>query len=113
MAQTFAELGLDARLLRSLKKKGLVAPTAVQAEAIPRALQGKDIVARARTGSGKTLAYLLPALHRLLALDGERERFQAVVLVPTSELVEQARPAYTGLSAAVDTLNNSVASSVT
>jgi superfamily II DNA/RNA helicase len=87
--KSFSELSLDARLLRSIDKKGLTVPTAVQAEAIPKALEGKDIIARARTGSGKTLAYLLPALHALLGQAGPLERFQVVVLVPTSELVEQ------------------------
>lgn len=60
-----------------------------QAEAIPRALEGRDIVARARTGSGKTLAYLLPALHRVLSAGKGRAGWQALVLVPTRELCEQ------------------------
>ena len=60
-----------------------------QAEAIPRALEGRDIVARARTGSGKTLAYLLPALHRVLSASKGRAGWQALVLVPTRELCEQ------------------------
>ena len=62
-----------------------------QAEAIPRALEGRDIVARARTGSGKTLAYLLPALHRVLSAGKGRAGWQALVLVPTRELCEQVR----------------------
>ncbi len=60
-----------------------------QAEALPRALEGRDIVARARTGSGKTLAYLLPALHRVLSAGKGRAGWQALVLVPTRELCEQ------------------------
>ena len=63
----------------------------LQAEAIPRALEGRDIVARARTGSGKTLAYLLPALHRVLSAGKGRAGWQALVLVPTRELCEQVR----------------------
>lgn len=68
---------------------------APQAACIPAALEGKDIVARARTGSGKTLAYLLPALHKVLAAPRDRARagWQALVLVPTRELCAQARPA--------------------
>lgn len=62
-----------------------------QAECIPKALEGRDIVARARTGSGKTLAYLLPALHRVLAGGKGRAGWQALVLVPTRELCEQVR----------------------
>ncbi len=68
---------------------------ALQAACIPAALEGKDIVARARTGSGKTLAYLLPALHKVLAAPRDRARagWQALVLVPTRELCAQVRPA--------------------
>ena len=88
---SFETLGLDARLLRALGKRKLREPTAVQAQAIPLALQGRDAVLRARTGSGKTLAYLLPAMQHLLATASPLAPFQAVVLVPTSELVEQAR----------------------
>jgi len=65
-ASTFAALGLDARLLKSLAKMGIEKPTLVQATAIPVALKGKDVLANARTGSGKTLAYLLPILQRIL-----------------------------------------------
>jgi hypothetical protein len=63
----------------------------LQAECIPRALEGRDVVARARTGSGKTLAYLLPALHRVLAAGKGKAGWQALVLVPTRELCEQVR----------------------
>ena len=85
----FAELGLDPRLLRALNKRNLETPTPVQAVCIPKALEGRDIVARARTGSGKTLAYLLPAFHRILASDKGRAGWQAIILVPTRELCEQ------------------------
>ena len=63
----------------------------VQAAGIPKALEGKDLIARARTGSGKTLAYLLPALHKILAAQPAQQRagWQALVLVPTRELCEQ------------------------
>jgi ATP-dependent RNA helicase DDX56/DBP9 len=64
--ETFATYTLDARLLRALAKLGYGHPTLVQAKAIPLALAGKDLLARARTGSGKTLAYLLPTCHKIL-----------------------------------------------
>jgi primosomal protein N' len=54
-----------------------------------QALEGKDIVARARTGSGKTLAYLLPALQAVLAGGKGRAGWQALILVPSRELCEQ------------------------
>lgn len=56
-----------------------------------QALEGKDIVAHARTGSGKTLAYLLPALQAILTGGKGRAGWQALVLVPSRELCEQAR----------------------
>ena len=85
----FSSIGLDPRLLRALAKKGYGSPTLVQAECIPRALEGKDVVAQARTGSGKTMAYLLPALHRILTGQKGRAGWQALILVPTRELCEQ------------------------
>ena len=85
----FADLGLDPRLLRALNKRSFETPMPVQAACIPKALEGRDIVARARTGSGKTLAYLLPAFHRILSSGKGRAGWQALVLVPTRELCEQ------------------------
>lgn len=103
MSSSFQDTGLDPRILRALSKQGFSSPTPVQAAAIPAALQGKDIVARARTGSGKTLSYLLPALQRIVVGGGSsgnsgsgssssvnsRAPWQVVVLVPTRELCEQ------------------------
>ncbi|NXY23893.1 DDX56 helicase, partial [Atrichornis clamosus] len=67
MAATgFEHMGLDSRLLRAVAELGWAVPTAVQAQAIPLALEGRDVLARARTGSGKTGAYGLPLLQKLL-----------------------------------------------
>ena len=63
---TFAGLGLDPRLLQGIAKQNFQTPTLVQTKAIPLALNGRDVLARARTGSGKTAAYLLPILHSIL-----------------------------------------------
>ena len=63
---TFAGLGLDSRLLQAITKQNFQAPTLVQSKAIPLALEGRDVLARAKTGSGKTAAYLLPILHSIL-----------------------------------------------
>lgn len=60
-----------------------------QSACLPAALEGKDIVARARTGSGKTLAYLLPALQKIITGGDGRSGWQVLVLVPTRELCEQ------------------------
>ena len=64
--RSFAGLGLDSRLLQGISKQSFQAPTPVQLKAIPLALDGRDVLARAKTGSGKTAAYLLPILHSIL-----------------------------------------------
>ncbi|KAJ1987987.1 ATP-dependent DNA/RNA helicase, partial [Coemansia thaxteri] len=93
---TFLALDLDDRLLRALGHMKLVHPTLVQAKAIPLALAGKDVLARAKTGSGKTAAFCLPILHKLLTtkealpINSEnRKKTRALILVPTRELAEQ------------------------
>ena len=91
---TFQSLGLDTRLLQGIAKLGFAHPTAVQAKAIPLALEGKDILARAKTGSGKTAAYLLPVLQSILRRkeggDGGNIAGPSVLLlVPTRELAHQ------------------------
>lgn len=91
----FSSFGLDPRLLKAVKKLGFEHPTLVQAKAIPLALQGKDILARARTGSGKTAAYVLPLLQKLLlhkeATEGAAAGAFGVVLAPTKELCQQIK----------------------
>ncbi|XP_029820830.1 probable ATP-dependent RNA helicase DDX56 [Manacus vitellinus] len=67
-ASGFEHMGLDPRLLRAVAELGWATPTAIQAQAIPLALEGRDLLARARTGSGKTGAYGLPLLHKLLSI---------------------------------------------
>jgi ATP-dependent helicase YprA (DUF1998 family) len=64
--QSFSVLGLDTRLLQAIVKQNFEKPTPVQAKAIPLAIQGRDVLARAKTGTGKTAAYLLPVLHGIL-----------------------------------------------
>ena len=63
---SFASLELDPRLLQAIAKQNFHAPTLVQRKAIPLALEGRDVLARAKTGSGKTAAYLLPIIHSIL-----------------------------------------------
>src|SRR5690606_23281133 len=59
----FSTLKLDPALLKALKELGFTRPTPIQADAIPPALAGRDVLACAMTGSGKTYAFLLPILH--------------------------------------------------
>jgi ATP-dependent RNA helicase RhlE len=83
----FSHLRLHASLLHGLKDLGFVRPTSIQADAIPPALEGRDLLACAVTGSGKTAAFLLPILHRLI--DRPRGTTRALVLTPTRELAAQ------------------------
>jgi len=63
---SFAELGLDPRLVQAVAKQSFEKPTLVQRRAIPLALQGQDVLCKAKTGSGKTAAYVLPVLSSIL-----------------------------------------------
>ncbi|MFN0058931.1 MAG: DEAD/DEAH box helicase [Planctomycetota bacterium] len=83
----FSSLKLHPSLLRGLKELGFARPTPIQADAIPPALAGRDVLACAMTGSGKTAAFLLPILHRLI--DRPRGTTRALVLTPTRELAAQ------------------------
>jgi len=83
----FSGLKLHPDLLKGLKDLGFVRPTPIQADAIPPARDGRDVLACAMTGSGKTAAFLLPILHRLI--DKPRGATRALVLTPTRELAAQ------------------------
>ncbi len=86
----FHSLGLDASLVRAATEKGYLAPTAIQREAIPPILQGRDLLGAAETGSGKTAAFSLPLLQRVAGQSPTApRRLQALVLVPTRELAAQ------------------------
>ena len=83
----FSSLKLHPSLLKGIKELGFARPTPIQADAIPPALEGRDVLACAMTGSGKTAAFLLPILHRLI--DKPRGTTRALVLTPTRELAAQ------------------------
>jgi ATP-dependent RNA helicase RhlE len=83
----FTQLTLDPALLKGIKELGFARPTPIQAQAIPAALEGRDLLACAQTGSGKTAAFLLPILHRLIGRP--RRSTRALVLAPTRELAAQ------------------------
>jgi ATP-dependent RNA helicase RhlE len=83
----FTALKLHPDLLRGVRELGFTRPTPIQADAIPPALAGRDLLACAMTGSGKTAAFLLPILHRLV--DRPRGTTRALVLAPTRELAAQ------------------------
>ena len=83
----FTSLKLHPSLLQGIRELGFARPTPIQADAIPPALEGRDILACAMTGSGKTAAFLLPILHQLLGRP--RGTTRALVLTPTRELAAQ------------------------
>ncbi|MCK5811107.1 MAG: DEAD/DEAH box helicase [Cocleimonas sp.] len=99
-ASSFDKFGFSAEILAAIKMAGYETPTNIQQEAIPRILEGRDVLAGAETGSGKTAAFVLPVLHMLTrgeenAVYGhKKETVQAhqvrvLILVPTRELATQ------------------------
>jgi superfamily II DNA/RNA helicase len=100
---SFAELGLPAVLVETLAAAGIQHPTPIQAQAVPDALTGRDVLGRARTGSGKTLAFGLPLLSRLAGRPRPADRRQprAVILLPTRELAQQVEAALRPLADAL------------
>ena len=116
---TFEALGLHASVLKALTEAGYTKPTPVQAQAVPAAIEGRDLLVSSQTGSGKTAAFMLPALHKFAAAAeqqapaagktpnqeaqsakarGDRPRFKAaqpkmLVLTPTRELALQVTTA--------------------
>ena len=83
---TFAELGLAPELLSAIEAQGFEQPSPIQAQAIPVALTGRDVVGQSQTGSGKTLAFGLPAVQRI---DATNRAVQVLVMCPTRELAMQ------------------------
>src|SRR3954469_17464511 len=83
----FSQFALHADLLHGLSDLGFQRPTPIQDDAIPPAMEGRDLLACAMTGSGKTVAFLLPILHKLIGK--KRGTTRALVLTPTRELAAQ------------------------
>ena len=90
MSIKFADLNLDKNILSAVSSEGYESPTPIQAQAIPFALDGRDIMASAQTGSGKTAAFLLPTLQKLTKRSEKPGKGpRALVLTPTRELAAQ------------------------
>ena len=86
---SFSNFSLAEPLLSAVKKMGYQTPTPVQQQAIPLALDYKDLLVSAETGSGKTAAFLLPTLDHLLTLTSTSFGARALILAPTRELAQQ------------------------
>lgn len=85
MTPTFKDFNLPAKLLQSLDRIDFKAPTPIQEQAIPVALQGQDIIGSAQTGTGKTGAFGIPLIAQLMA----QPQAHALILTPTRELASQ------------------------
>lgn len=85
---SFENTGLKPEIKRALKEMGFTNPTEVQAEAIPYALEGKDLIVRSKTGSGKTGAFGIPMIE-MLTQQPSRSGVHAVIIAPTRELALQ------------------------
>jgi ATP-dependent RNA helicase RhlE len=85
---SFDRFNLDARLMRAIQDAGFEAPTPIQAQAIPTAMTGQDVIGTAQTGTGKTAAFVLPILQHLLRTPAKRGH-RALIVCPTRELAEQ------------------------
>ncbi|XP_061605834.1 probable ATP-dependent RNA helicase DDX47 [Phyllopteryx taeniolatus] len=96
--KTFQDLGVTDVLCESCDLLGWKSPTKIQIEAIPLALQGKDVIGLAETGSGKTGAFALPILQSLLALP---QRLHTLVLTPTRELAFQISEQFEALGSSI------------
>ena len=91
---TFAEIGLHPSILQAVANTGYTVPTPIQAQALPSAMAGHDVMGAAQTGTGKTAAFTLPILHRLMPMANTsaspaRHPVRALILTPTRELADQ------------------------
>jgi len=93
--QDFDGLKLKPEILRSLREIGYKSMFPIQAEAIPPAMEGKDVIGQAHTGSGKTAAYALPIIQKV---DGSKPYVQALIVVPTRELAMQVTDEFNKLA---------------
>ena len=82
----FLSLGISGELVQALEALNITTPTPIQEQAIPVALEGKDLIAQAQTGTGKTFAFLLPIIEKI---DAKSEHVQALIVTPTRELALQ------------------------
>ena len=89
----FAALGLNPALIAELTELGYEEPTAIQREAIPPLIAGRDVLGQAATGTGKTAAFALPLLHRIGAAGEGKRTIRGLILVPTRELAMQVAEA--------------------
>src|SRR5699024_1052884 len=86
---TFSELGLDPQLIRAVEASGYTQPTPIQEQAIPHALQGRNVLGLAQTGPGKTAGLTLPMIHALSRGRARARMPRSLIRCPTRELAAQ------------------------
>ena len=90
----FTELGLSEKVLRAVEASGYTTPTPIQAQAIPLALAGRDVLGIAQTGTGKTAAFVLPMLSQLEQGRARARMPRTLILEPTRELAAQVEESF-------------------
>lgn len=100
MGSAFETLGLLPQFVQAVEQMGFEQPTAIQQEAIPALLEGRNVVGQAQTGSGKTAAFVLPMLQQIFnnPVETGKRRIQALILSPTRELAIQVAEATTRMA---------------
>jgi superfamily II DNA/RNA helicase len=91
---TFAELGLSSKVLAAIEAAGYPSPTPIQAQAIPVATTGRDVLGIAQTGTGKTASFVLPMITRLEAGRARARMPRSLILAPTRELAAQVAQSF-------------------
>src|SRR5476649_2121049 len=91
---SFSDLGLSPEVLKAVADAGYTTPTPIQAQAIPIALQGRDVLGIAQTGTGKTAGFTLPMVDRLVAGRSKARMPRSLVIEPTRELADQVAMAF-------------------
>ncbi len=98
---TFSDLSLDPRVLQAVTESGYLTPTPIQIQAIPHALEGRDVLGIAQTGTGKTGAFVLPMITHLSKGRARARMPRSLVLAPTRELAAQVAEQFEKYSAHV------------
>ena len=91
---SFSDLGLGPEVLKAVTDAGYDTPTPIQAQAIPVALAGRDVLGIAQTGTGKTAAFTLPMIERLAAGRSKARMPRSLVIAPTRELADQVAASF-------------------
>src|SRR2546430_9867391 len=97
---SFAELDLAPEVLDAVRDAGYTHPTPIQQQAIPLALEGRDLIGLAQTGTGKTAGFTLPIIHNLITAPVTDEngkpvhRVRVLILTPTRELTAQVKASF-------------------